>query len=250
MIPAHLQALAKAEDTHWWFVARRRIIARVLQSLPRPGPWRIFDIGCGPGGNLEMLARFGEVAACETDAAVRGLAQQRGFRVAEGGRLPEELPYAGETFDLVTLLDVLEHVGDDRAGLVAIRPRLAPNGWLVVTVPAFQWLWSAHDEGSHHLRRYTRTQLGEVLRAAGYRNVTAGYFNFWLFPLACLAKWFNRKSRDNRVPGLAVPPAPLNRLLTAIMASEAARVMHGGWPWGVSIVAWAQPTLPTRPNPP
>jgi len=248
MIPEHLDALAAAEETHWWFVARRRIIARVLQHLPRPEPWRIFDIGCGPGGNLAMLAHFGEVSACELDDRVRVLAVKRGFRVAAGGELPGSLPFGDERFDVITLLDVLEHTPDDLAALQCVRQRTVPGGWVVITVPAFQWLWSAHDDGSRHYRRYTRAQLCRVLDAAGYRNVTAGYFNFWLFPLACLAKWFHRKSQDTRVPGLAVPPAPLNRLLTGIMASEAAAVVHGGWPWGVSIVAWAQPPLSTPPH--
>ena len=243
MIPEHLAALAAAEEKHWWFVGRRRVIARIIATLQLATPARIFDIGCGPGGNLAMLAGFGEVSACELDDRVRALAERRGFRVVAGGELPGTLPFANEQFDLITLLDVLEHTSDDLAALQSVRSRLTPAGWVVITVPAFRWLWSAHDDSSHHFRRYTRAQLKEVLGRAGFGDVCASYFNFWLFPLAVVAKGLNRRP-SKKVPGLSVPAGWINALFTAMLASEAAWTARQWWPWGVSVIAWA------RANPP
>ena len=243
MIPEHLDALAAAEDKHWWFVGRRRVIARIITASQLATPAQILDIGCGPGGNLAMLSGFGEVSACELDDRVRVLAVSRGFRVVAGGELPGTLPFGDERFNLITMLDVLEHTSDDLAALQSVHARLAPGGWVVITVPAFQWLWSAHDEGSHHFRRYTRAQLMDVLGRAGFGEMRASYFNFWLFPLAVAAKWLNRRP-SKKVPGLSVPPGWINAVFTFLLGSEAAGAARQGWPWGVSVIAWAraQPT--------
>ncbi len=244
MIPEHLDALAAAEEKHWWFVGRRQVIARIIATLSLATRARIFDIGCGPGGNLAMLAGFGDVSACELDDRVRALAVGRGFRVVAGGELPQELPFGDEQFDLVTMLDVLEHTSDDLAALQRVRARIGPGGWVLITVPAFQWLWSAHDDGSRHFRRYTRARLMAVLTQAGFAEVRAGYFNFWLFPLAIIAKGLNRRP-GKKVPGLAVPPGWINALFTFLLGSEAAGAARQRWPWGVSVIAWAR----ARPSP-
>lgn len=239
MIPEHHDAVAAAEEKHWWFVGRRRVIARIIATLPLAPGARIFDVGCGPGGNLSMLAGFGAVSACEVDDRARGQAAHRGFRVVAGGDLPRVLPFEGERFDLITLLDVLEHTSDDVAALERVQARLAPGGWVVITVPAFQWLWSAHDEGSRHFRRYTRGQLTTVLAQAGFGEVRASYFNFWLFPLAAVAKWLNRRP-GKHVPGLSVPPSWINSIGTLLLGSEAEGAGRQRWPWGVSVIAWAR----------
>ncbi|MCH9013739.1 MAG: class I SAM-dependent methyltransferase, partial [Proteobacteria bacterium] len=148
--------MAELEDRHWWFAARRRILTEVLARLVAlPAAPRLLEAGCGTGGNLAMLSRFGEVAAFEPDAEARRKAQEKsGFDVRDG-RLPGDIPFEPGRFDLVAAFDVLEHVEDDLASLRALHAQLRPGGSALITVPAFEFLWSRHDERHHHWRRYT-----------------------------------------------------------------------------------------------
>src|SRR6185312_16486006 len=114
--------------------------------------------GCGSGGNLPMLAEFGEVSAFELDEAQLQRARERGIGTIARGSIPDALPFEGQRFDLVVMLDVLEHLEDDHAGLAAVLTRLAPGGFFLATVPAFPMLWSSHDVSHHHFRRYSRGQ--------------------------------------------------------------------------------------------
>src|SRR5262245_42277053 len=128
---------AATHEAHWWFTGRRAILKRLLASLALPPQARILEVGCGPGANIGLLRGFGTVAAVEQEAFSRELVRAHNVEVLPGA-LPDELPYAGREFDLVCLFDVLEHVDRDLDALRVLRERLAPDGLLIVTVPAYQ----------------------------------------------------------------------------------------------------------------
>ncbi len=232
--------MGEVEDRHWWFVARRRILAAVLErSALLAKPARVLEAGCGTGGNLGMLSRFGPVSAFEPDEAARGNALRHNRFDIRAGALPDRAPFAGERFDLVAMLDVLEHLDDDEGALRALAERLAPGGLVLVSVPAYAFLWSRHDMTHHHKRRYTRASLLAVTRAAGLEPVRAGYFNTLLFPLIVARRLLGRllglKGDDD-----ALPPLWLNRLLGAVFAFERRLVGRVRLPFGVSLLMLAR----------
>jgi SAM-dependent methyltransferase len=236
---------ARVQDVHWWFVARRRILAAVLgRRLGTHGDSarRILDVGCGTGANLGMV---------DMDSGAVDLCRKRGWdvRLTEGAALP----FRDGEFDLVTLLDVIEHVADDGEILGEARRVLAPGGSIMVTVPAYQWMWGAQDEISHHHRRYTRRRLLASLERSGLRPVRATYFNTVLFPPIAAIRLVRRL-----VPGPSAPrsdfedtpPGRLNALLTRVFGLEAAIVPRLRLPFGVSVLALAEgPKGSTAPAP-
>jgi SAM-dependent methyltransferase len=229
--------MAEHDQQHWWFVARRRILAELIarEVAPRPGA-RILEIGCGTGHNLEMLGRFGTVDAIELDDDARALASARLGRPVLKARLPELDGIEDHAYDLVALLDVLEHVEEDRPALRAIAAKLRPGGRILLTVPANKWMWSAHDVAHHHHRRYARGELVRVVEAAGLKIELMSFFNSLLFPLAAAArlagKLAGKTSSDD-----AVPPRPLNTLFTGLFGLERHLVGRVPLPAGVSLVA-------------
>jgi SAM-dependent methyltransferase len=235
-------ALADVEDEHWWFRGRRSIAAQILRRLDLPADATILEVGSGTGGNLAMLSQFGRLSAMELDAEARFLSDRRGIVKAEEGILPHRIPFGNRRFDLITAFDVLEHVEEDFETLVALRARLQPRGKLLITVPAFPFLWSAHDESHHHKRRYRLKPIIRLVERAGYRVLLANHCNFWLFPLVAAVRLRDRFARAPQANGigLSIPPRPLNRLLQMIFLSE--RYLYGmvRLPFGVSIVLLAQ----------
>ena len=229
--------MSELEATDWWFVARRGLIAALIaHRLPRRADARILEAGCGSGGNLAMLGRFGTVDAFEYDALARAQARQKSLVDVQFGALPSDLPFDGRTYDLIGLFDVLEHVEADTATLAALSGRLADRGAILVTVPAFPFLWSRHDERHQHYRRYTRASLTAVAEKAGLRVSHAGYFNFFLFPAAVAARGLKRltgsETPDDRMPG------PLmNRVLTRVFSFERHLVGRMRLPFGLSLAA-------------
>ena len=229
--------MAEHDEIHWWYVARRRILAELIErEVPLPPDARLLEIGCGTGHNLAMLRRFGRLDAVELDASARALASRRLGHAVLAARLPELDGIAERHYHLIALLDVLEHVEDDRSALAALPAKLAPGGRILLTVPAFQWMWSAHDVAHHHKRRYSRRALNQVIREAGLRPLKIGYFNSLLFPLAAVARIAGRitgrQSSDDRLP-----PAPLNRLLGALFGLERYLVGRLPLPPGLSLFA-------------
>lgn len=226
------------ENRHWWFTARRKIIDRLIADMRLPHDARILEAGCGTGGNLALLARHGAVDAFEYDAEARRLASAKGVCAIEAGVLPDGISAPDASYDLVAMLDVLEHVDADVASLGTLRDKLVPSGRLLVTVPAMPFLWSRHDELHHHKRRYTKASLSAALAAAGLSIERIGYFNSLLFPLA-VAQRLAAKATGREEPLDAVPAGPLNRTLQAVFASERHLVGKVNFPFGLSLFAVA-----------
>lgn len=229
----------QAEDRHWWYRGRRRVLERVVSDLRLPARARILDAGCGSGRNMVEFARHGEVTGIELSPTSLGLARERGAgEVVEGSVL--EMPFEAGAFELAASLDVIEHLEDDLQALRELRRVVAPGGSLLITVPAYQWLWSGHDEINHHHRRYTRRSLQSVGEQAGWQQVRTTYFNSLLLPAAIALRVldrFNRKTTESSLD-LWVPPAPVNWLLERPLAMEAALIGRGGRiPAGLSLLA-------------
>ena len=233
------EAMAAVEERHWWFRARRRILAERIASFHLPRDAKILEAGAGSGGNLRMLSQFGSVSAFERDDDARARALARSIGRAEGGALPDEIPFGAEKFDLIVMFDVLEHLEQSTESLSALAKRLLPGGRILLTVPARPALWSRHDLLHHHFRRYTRSKLRKTIVEAGLRVQEMSYFNTVLFPLVAAGRTWERVIRSGKSIGLDVPPEPLNRLLEAAFASERLMLRHVSLPIGVSLLAVA-----------
>jgi SAM-dependent methyltransferase len=229
--------MADHDTRHWWYRARRRVLAGLIRRrITLPSSAQILEIGCGTGHNLGMLSEFGRVDAIEIDSASRAIAEQRLGRSIGTAPLPDLDGVPNGHYDLIALLDVLEHVEDDCAALIAIKTRLKTTGRLLLTVPAHPWMWSGHDVANHHHRRYTRAALLAVVQDAGFRIERISAFNSLLFPAAILQRMLAKiTGREGSADTL---PSPLiNAVFERIFGLEAHLVGRVPMPPGLSFVA-------------
>jgi len=240
MDAATYRTMASVEDKHWWFRARRAIVADAISQLNLPKDALIAEIGCGTGGNLSMLAKFGTVTGVEPDDFARAHASEKSGIAVVHGLLPDGLPLEPHSFDLVVACDVVEHVDDDHGALQALARLTKPGGRVLITVPANSWLWSPHDERHHHKRRYAGGQLRACLEGAGLEVSRLSHFNTLLMPVVIarrvLAKLVGLASHDD-----ALPSQPVNAALEAVMTSEKNLMRLFPLPVGVSLLAVSQP---------
>ena len=257
-LPQEMQAhtysiMNEVEKGHWWFVGRRRIIESFLQRLCRdmtsgtsanPGSeagtaLKILDVGCGTGANLEMLSQFGETEGVDVSAAALDFCRARGLENVKQGEA-ERLPYEDGVFNLVTGLDVVEHLDDDLAGLKEMHRVLGREGRALLFVPAFMFLWGVQDDISNHRRRYTLSELKQVVKQAGFEVERATYVNITFFAPILLGRLlmrvtgFRPASENNLTIGF------LNGVLGKILGAESLALRHTGFPFGVSIICVAR----------
>lgn len=229
----------RAEDRHWWYQGRRRVIERAIARLGLPEDARILDAGCGSGRNMVDLARHGTVTGVELSPTSAELARERGTgEVVEGSVM--DMPFDDGSFELTVSLDVIEHLADDVAALAELRRVTAPGGALLVTVPAYQWLWSGHDEINHHHRRYNRRTLLASAQSAGWRCERTSHFNSLLLPMAIALRALDRINPKTTKSSLDlwVPPSPMNCALRQPLHLEAALIGRGrSIPAGLSLLA-------------
>jgi SAM-dependent methyltransferase len=233
MDPAYVAAHLEEDRDHWWFRGRRAIVLAVLQRMLTPGRHRLLDLGCGSGNVLEALGCFGEAVGMEADESLAAAGRAAGLDVRHG-MLPGDRVVPVGWPDVVLLLDVLEHM-DDEAALRAAHVLLQPGGLLVATVPAYPWLWSAHDVALGHRRRYTARRLRAVVGAAGFTIASLTYFNTLLLPGIALVRVLKRLRGSNR-HDLARPPALANAVLARMFALEAAVLPRCPLPCGASLL--------------
>lgn len=223
----------EVEDRHWWYRGRWAVVEALLSRVQLPPQPRILDAGCGAGGNLEKFGRIGIATGVEPSPEGVGFCRERGLeRVHQAGL--ESLPLEDDSFDLVVATDVIEHVAAEQQALRELLRVAAPDGVMLLTVPAYMWLWSEEDVNLHHQRRYTRRRLRQAVTAAGWEPLFSTYFNSLLLPPIALAKKIRRPGADDA--DLARTPAALDRPLSLPMRLEARLIRAGvSLPAGVSV---------------
>lgn len=229
------------EGTHWWFAGRRRIISSFIEGIlknvtNRP---RILDVGCGTGANLEMLGQFGDAEGVDVSAEALSFCRQRGL---ENVRLGEaaKLPYPDESFDLVTGLDVVEHLDDDLAGLSEMRRVLKPGGRAFLFVPAFMFLWGVQDDISHHRRRYTMKQLKKTVRKAGLEIERSTFANITFFLPTLAGRVLMRLTGLRPASENNLTINVLNKPLGMLLGAEHLWLRYMNLPLGVSAICIAR----------
>jgi SAM-dependent methyltransferase len=233
------QQMAELDERHWWYRARRRILADLIRREVRPpADAQVLEIGCGTGHNLAMLGEFGHVDGLELDEEARAISEKRLGRTVMSSPLPELAEVPDHHYDLIGAFDVIEHIEDDRAALASIATKLKPGGKFVMAVPAHQWMWSAHDVVNHHKRRYSKRVLKALIDGSPLRLEKVGYFNSLLFPLAVAERAASRlRGKDNA--DVKLPPAPLNAAFEKIFEAERHLVGRLPLPPGLSLFAVA-----------
>jgi SAM-dependent methyltransferase len=232
------------EDRHWWFVGRREVFLRVLDRHFGPrtsAAGRVLDVGCGTGTMLGHLSRYGTVQGVDASEEAVRFCRERGVEgVVQADGVP--LPFDSASFDLVTALDVIEHADADVELLAELRRVARPGGTLLVSVPAYRFLWGPQDEISHHKRRYTARLLRLRIADAGWTLERLSYFNTLLFPPIAAVRLLRRDRGDDppRSDFELTKPGRLNALLARTFSLEAPLVERFDLPFGVSILALAR----------
>lgn len=234
---SEIDAILAGDERHWWYRGRRRVLHAELDRVELAPDARILDAGCGSGRMLDDLRARGTVVGIDADAGAVAATRLRGHAARRCAI--ERMPFADASFDLVTCLDVIEHTPDDRRTLRELRRVTRPGGTLVVTVPAYQALWSAHDVVNGHYRRYRVPELRAAAQEAGWCHLRDSYFNALLLGPAAVVRLTRRRSgADSGRSELGLTPGWLNGLLEWPLRVEAAMLRGGArLPFGLSLMA-------------
>ncbi len=250
MEAAEIARLAEHEDWYWWHRARRRIISRLLRRALSGTNNLILDVGAGTGATSQALREYGRVIAVDVSADAAAIARGRGLDVArmDAGRLA----FPDARFDLVVVLDVIEHLADDAAAVRELRRVLKPGGVLLVTVPAYKWLWSSHDVANHHFRRYRSGALKRLIVDGGFDVEVCSYVMMSMVLPAALYRLFEhlpgRKVAEEEAQIRFTPVPPLMNWALSHVAAWGGYFAGRVWlPFGLSIAAVARRPLDAGP---
>lgn len=234
----------RIEESHWWYTGRRKILSSFVEDIcrrvtdRRP---RILDVGCGTGANLLMLSKYGDAEGVDVSEDALAFCRERGLENVKLGAA-EKLPYDDGTFDLVTALDVVEHLDDDLAGLREMRRVLRPGGRVLLFVPTFMFLWGLQDDVSNHRRRYRMPELGRVLEQAGFEIERTTYANITFFmPILAMRKLM-RLTRIKAESENNINVPALNGVLARMLGAESFVLRYMNIPFGVSGLCVARNT--------
>ena len=238
----HYPILYQVEETHWWYVGRRRIIQSLVEKicteLNNPNP-KILDVGCGTGANLKMLATYGQAEGVDISSQAVDFCRERGLNSVKLGAI-EHLPYETDSFELVTALDVIEHLDDDVAGLREIRRVMRRDGRLLLFVPAFMFLWGVQDDVSNHRRRYTLPGLLKAVKTAGFEVEWASYANISFFLPVLIVRSVMRWLGLRAATEYGINISLMNGLFSWLFAAERFVLKRGRLPFGFSAVCIAR----------
>lgn len=228
------------EDRHWWYRGRRRIVGDALGRMQLQPEGRVLDAGCGSGRMLDALSDYGEVSGLDMNSESVTLARGRGYDDVQEG-VVEALPWADETFDLITLLDVLEHTADDRIALTELRRVVRRGGYLLLTVPAHQALWANHDVLNQHYRRYSRRTLRVAASETDWSVERMTSFNSLMLPPAAAVRFAQKLQREpveRHTSDVEIGPEWLYPVLELPLRAEAAWLRRDrNLPIGLSLLA-------------
>jgi SAM-dependent methyltransferase len=234
------ETFSEVDEKHWWFVARTLIIEDLIShriGLPRNST--ILDVGCGTGSILKKLSENYDCHGIDTSSKAIEFCRSKGLTNVSVATLETcAAPVGG--YDLILLLDVIEHIDDDVQAVRQASRLLNPRGHILLTVPAYPFLWSKHDELNQHKRRYVKQTLRQLLLREGLSVLFLSYFNSLLFPPALVERMSQKLLRRESQKLLPLPPSPINNLLTSIFASEKLWLRHGSFPFGLSLIALAK----------
>lgn len=233
----------EVEGSHWWFVGRRAILESFLNKIvekvkPDTLDPEILDVGCGTGANIEMLTQFGPTRGVDVSDDALEFCRRKGLNVQKG--LAEKLPFQNESFDIVTALDVVEHLDDDIAGLKEMFRVTKSGGYSLIFVPAFMWLWGVQDDISNHRIRYTKVQIVDRLKAADYEIERATYANWTFFAPILAGRVLMRLTGIKPESENNINVSALNGIFGKLFASERFWLRNFNFPIGVSIVVIAK----------
>jgi SAM-dependent methyltransferase len=233
--------LHHVEQTHWWFRARRHIVWSLVQRyIGRPvnQRLRVCELGCGTGGNLAAIADKHDVVGIECSPQALSYARQSlGSRVLYG-RLPYDIDLPLQSFDVLLMTDVLEHIEGDRTSAITALRLLRPGGIIIATVPAYQWLYSPRDRHHHHVRRYSKRRFAGLWKQRSAQIALLSHYNSFLFAPAAVMRLASKLlTRENPAGDLFIPTRSFNELLSQIMRSEANLLGRLPLPFGMSLIA-------------
>lgn len=239
MDKSYYRIFFEIQKKHWWFVAKKKIVLDLIRRYvpTKNGGHRILDIGCGSGLMLNALEQMGETNGMDMSDEAIGFSREIFSGTVKKGFLPDNVPYEDGSFSLVTALDVIEHVEDDRAALRTIRAKMASGGQAIITVPACMFLWSEHDVLNEHKRRYTLNELREKLIEADFVVEKISYFNTFLFPAIGMVRLINNVLKRKGGSDVDLPSPAVNYILEKIFSMEKLFLRFLSFPIGVSVLA-------------
>lgn len=242
MDQALYQDYSELEKNYWWFVARRRILADFFQRYiqKKHGPQHILDIGAGTGAQRDIFGSSADVIGLEKETEALSLNTSHEHLVQANA---ECLPFVDRSFDVISGLDIIEHLEDDLTALEEMLRICKPGGHLLLTVPAFPFLWSHHDEMSHHKRRYLKRELRDLIQQSGWQIQRLTYFNTLLFPAITLLKVLSPRTRpqERSISDIRYPlPSWLNHLLERVFSAEKWWLRFANFTLGVSLLCVAK----------
>lgn len=238
MNDAEYSKMYELEDSYWWYVGRRNLALKLLPSnIPSHLPF--LDLGCGTGVLSGSLQAIHHLVSLDFSSLALEYCQKRGIHHLVSGD-GAHLPFRSDRFGALIALDIFEHIKDDQSAFSESYRVLSPGGVLILSVPAFQYLWGPHDVALHHFRRYNRRELCGKLESAGFQIEKCSHSVFLLFPLVVFSRMLDKFKRGEAKAHLPSVPKWLNRFLIQILERESMMIQRWNLPWGSSLVVVAR----------
>ena len=243
MDEAFYEEYAQIEATHWWFEGRRTIFDVVIRSLGLSKDALMLDLGCGTGANLNFLSAYGRAIGLDRSGVAARYAHARTAVPVLLGDVTA-LPFTTGSVDLITAFALIEHIDDDGACVRELARVCRPGGFIMVTVPAFEWMWGQQDVINHHKRRYRGDQLAQLFTSQGLEVTRFTHLNTILFPVIAAIRLFRRlvpeRNEHLKSDFSMTEPGRLNSLLGKVFGAEAWLIRRWRLPVGVSLLCVAR----------
>lgn len=232
--------LYNLEERHWWHVSKRNAVTRLIEKYIGKKNLKILDVGCGSGMNLTALGKYGDAFGIDSSPEAIMFCKKRNLKNVKLG-IAEKTGFAANSFDLITALDVIEHTKDDSKSLEELYRILKPGGYIIITVPAYEALWSQWDVVLQHYRRYSREGLIKLLKDKKFEILKLSYmYSFALLPVIVVRFFKNRLYKDNYPSDFSVTPDSANWLLKLVSKLELYLLLIWSIPFGTALITVAQ----------